>query len=97
MENIEFGLIYAIGGSLILCFVLKILKIEYKIWQPVVACIASGVCAAFIPTAGAGLISLGVMLLVLKLAIGEDWESIWLPVVITRLSLVPVFLMFGSW
>ena len=66
MDLIQVGLVYAVAGSVILCFALKIFKVEYEIWQPILASVIAGLCASFIPNNGAGLISLVALLATMK-------------------------------
>lgn len=97
MDPIKIGLIYTVAGSAILCLTLKIFKVEFKIWEPVLASIIAGLCASLIPNYGAGFISLVALLVTMKLINGDTWENLIYPVFITRLSLVPVLMLVDSW
>ncbi len=94
MTPLEIGIMYTVAGSVLFILALKVFKVEYSIWEPIVACIAAGVCAAVIPSIGSGAGSLVAMLIVFKLANGSSWEDIWMPVIVTRIALVPVGMMF---
>lgn len=76
---------------------LKIFKVEFRSWQPVVASILAGLSAAFIPNNGAGLVSLAVLWAVMRWSSGNTWEDLFLPIAVTRLSLVPVLILVGTW
>ncbi|WHI50483.1 hypothetical protein P3339_18885 [Microbulbifer sp. MLAF003] len=97
MDPIVIGLVYAVAGSVILCLALKLFKVEFKLWQPILASVVAGLCAALIPNNGAGIISLVALLATMKFTTDEDWEDLMYPVFITRFALVPVLMMFGTW
>ena len=97
MDPIKIGLIYAVAGSLILSVALKIFKVEFKIWQAVLASCIAGLCAAFIPNNGAGPISFVALLATLKFTGDNTLEDLFFPVILTRICLVPVLMQFGAW
>jgi hypothetical protein len=94
MTGIEIVLLYSVGGSIAFIATLKIFKVEFAIWEPILACIAAAAAAMFIPTIGNGIGSLVAMLLVFKLINKSSWEDIWLPVVAARLALIPIAMAF---
>jgi len=97
MPLIKVALVYAIAGSGILCIALKLFKVEYKIWQAVAASLLAGLCALFLPKGLAGPVSLVAILGTLRLTTGESWGELAYPVFITRLALVPILLVVGTW
>jgi hypothetical protein len=96
VDTIRIALVYFVAGSVFLCITLTLFKIEYKLWQPVVASLAAGLCA-YIPNNGSGPISLIVLLAVLRFATGDTWQNLFYPVAIARLALVPALLFVGRW
>lgn len=97
MPSVKVALVYTIAGSAILCFTLKLFKVEYRIWQTIAASVLAGLCALLLPTGVGGPISLVAILATLRMTTGESWSDLIYPVFIARLALVPVLLAVGTW
>jgi len=107
MEPTKTGSIYFVAGAVILFVVSKFMKRDFKMWAILSSCAAAGLCAALIPNnaaginavgiSGTGIVSLVAMITTLKFSTNEGLEEVLLPIFITRLSLVPVIFMVGTW
>ena len=97
MPSVEVALVYTIAGSAILCFALKLFKVEYRIWQAIAASVLAGLCALLFPAGVGGPLSLVAILATLRMTTGEPWGDLIYPVFIARLALVPVLLAVGTW
>jgi hypothetical protein len=97
MPSVKVALVYGIAGSAILCFTLKLFKVEYRIWQAIAASVLAGLCALLLPTGVGGAVSLVAILATLRITTGEPWGDLIYPVFIARLALVPVLLAVGTW
>src|SRR4029079_877946 len=96
VDTTTVALVFFLGGSTVLCLSLKLFKIDFKMWQPVLASLAAALCV-FIPSSPTGPISLVALLATLKFTTGDTWQNLLLPVFIARLALVPMLRLVGSW
>ena len=44
MDTTTVALVFFLGGSTVLCLSLKLFKIDFKMWQPVLASLAAALC-----------------------------------------------------
>jgi len=96
VDTTTVALVFFLGGSTVLCLSLKLFKVDFKMWQPMLASLAAALCV-FIPSSPTGPISLVALLATLKFTTGDTWQNLLLPVFIARLALVPMLLLVGSW
>ena len=92
MSNETAALVYFLAGSALLSVALKLFKVEFKLWQPVLASALAALCV-YLPDNVRGVISLVVLLATMRFITGESWQNLIYPVVIARLALFPVLLL----
>lgn len=78
MDTTTVALVFFLGGSAVLCLTLKLFRVDFKVWQAVLASLAAALCV-FIPNSPGGPISLVVLLATLKFTRGDTWQNLLLP------------------
>ena len=94
MSPINVFAIYSIAGSVILFIVMRIFGARDVYWQPFAGSVLAAACVLFLPKTVSDVVGFVVLVAFLRFTTRLEWGDIVYPVLITRLSLVAVFLMF---